>query len=184
MNRRSFMRWLIALAAPVVLPTQVVSQERGAQGARPPSSPLHFRTLREAVETGDRVTVAHFINGSPASVTQASLRDRVTALRLLAHGTVDASEMTARIAQSRGVLMSVAQCQDLERACFQLMQAAHGNPQELQAYFDGVGGRTWAQTNLLRLNNQQLRQSVAQGLQSLQGALGTQGMQQPQTPEH
>ena len=159
-DRRSFIRRTLAGALALVVPTARAGADRKRV----------VRTLREALDTNDPDAVAQFILDSPDQATAADLRERVLALRLMAHGTTSQEEMATRLGARRpgtpAAGKSEASCLACQGASHVLVRAASGNPQELRAYIDGVGGRGWLETSLATFQHRGLQAEVQRGLRT------------------
>lgn len=158
-HRRSFIRR--ALAGTFTL---YASSARAGAGRKPGP-----RTLGEALATNERDAVARFILDSPSRATTADLRERVSALRLMAHGTASRDEMEARLRAVRpGTTPAAgkgdAACLACQQASYLLVREVSGNPEEFQAYVDAVGGRGWLENSLPGFENRGLQTEVQRGL--------------------
>jgi hypothetical protein len=159
-DRRSFIRRALAAAL-----TLTASRSQAQGGRKPPAG-----TLAEALETNDRSAVARFITASPRISAAADLRERVAALRLMAHGTTSHEEMEARLRSRQpgapDAGKSAAACLACQGASFELVRAASNDPRALQAYIDGVGGRAWLESALATFEHRGLQSEVRAGLET------------------
>ena len=157
-HRRSFIRRALAGAF-----TLYVSPARAGAGRKPV-----LETLGQALATNDRDAVARFILDSPSKATTADLRERVSALRLMAHGTASRDEMEARLRAARPGTPAAgkgdAACLACQQASYLLVREVSGNPEEFQAYVDAVGGRGWLENSLPGFENRGLQTEVQRGL--------------------
>jgi hypothetical protein len=159
-DRRSFIRRTLAGVA------ALAAWRAPTAAGRDPA----VRTLGEALATGDREVVARFIMASPAKAVAADLRERVVALRLMAHGTASREEVEARLRtrapEARVAGKGTEACLACQGASHLLVREASGNPDDFQAYVEGVGGRSWLEAALPTFENADLQAEIQRGLRA------------------
>lgn len=162
-DRRSFIRRVCAGTFALVVP-----QARSATGREAVA-----RTLGDALATNDREAVARFILASPARATEADLRERVLALRLMAHGTSSREEMQARLgARDAGARVATKgrdACLACQDASHVLVRAASNNPAEFREYVEAVGGRSWLDAAVPTFQHRGLQSEIRRGLRAGEG---------------